>query len=249
MVQGNRRQLAETKTCPQCRKHFSCEYTGGRRKTYCSSVCQIQSKKEAQAEWRRKQPRCDGIDCENPVRAYQAKECNRCFNIRRNGAAGKCNIEGCDAPAIRRQGTQCEMHYYRARRTGTTNILKPSYRHITSAGYINIKDAGHPLAGINGWVYEHRAVLYLKLGPEDQHCFWCDEALKWANLVVDHLNEDKSDNHPDNLVAACNNCNRARGSLIPFLKRLQPRSLDELIARIKDTVLTIKTEENRRRVA
>jgi len=56
-------------------------------------------------------------------------------------------------------------------------------------------------------------------------CYWCGLSLDWPIAVVDHLNEDKADNRLENLVISCNNCNRARGALIPFIRRMKSTSL------------------------
>lgn len=78
-----------------------------------------------------------------------------------------------------------------------------------SRGYIFLLLPDHPLA--NGrWVYEHRVALYEKLGPGPQECWWCGRAISWEeNLDVDHLDYDRSNNDPSNLVPSCRACNRA----------------------------------------
>lgn len=35
-----------------------------------------------------------------------------------------CTVDGCEREATRRRRTWCEMHYYRARRTGTTELIQ-----------------------------------------------------------------------------------------------------------------------------
>lgn len=87
-------------------------------------------------------------------------------------------------------------------------------------------DIHHPVAVINGavkgpravkaTVYEHKYVLYEKIGPGPHPCHWCGVPLNWipgtreGALLADHLNEDKRDNRPENLVPACNGCNTIR---------------------------------------
>lgn len=122
------------------------------------------------------------------------------------------------------------------------NILKlrnprvprtPTYTYRTGAGYIKVYRPGHPLAASDGTVFEHRHVAYERHGGECPACYWCNARLSWATAVVDHLNEAKSDNRPDNLVVACNDCNRARGAMLPFLRRVKPDSQEHLLALVR----------------
>ena len=50
----------------------------------------------------------------------------------------------------------------------------------------------HPLAD-GGLVFEHRLVVYEDTQGADPSCFWCDKAMTWATVVLDHLNEVKDD--------------------------------------------------------
>lgn len=72
----------------------------------------------------------------------------------------------------------------------------------------------HPLASKNGDVGEHRMVLYDKIGPGPHPCYWgCGKLLEWGGLegiIADHVDHDKSNNDPANLVPSCNPCNWRR---------------------------------------
>lgn len=70
----------------------------------------------------------------------------------------------------------------------------------------------HPLADGRGTVLEHRLVLWNKLEGKDAPCHWCRKPLSWKKrtLCVDHLDEDITNNDPDNLVPACRPCNANR---------------------------------------
>lgn len=69
----------------------------------------------------------------------------------------------------------------------------------------------HPVAK-NGQAYEHRAVLFDKIGPGVHDCHWCGKAVEWfVDLTVDHLDCVKGNNDPGNLVPCCAGCNRRRG--------------------------------------
>lgn len=92
----------------------------------------------------------------------------------------------------------------------------------------------HPLA-INdrGQVWEHRAVLWDKVGGGTHPCHYCGKPVQWYlpktrderhavdELTVEHLNRDRSDNRPENLVPSCLGCNVAQGNRVPTV-RIQP---------------------------
>lgn len=85
----------------------------------------------------------------------------------------------------------------------------------------------HPLAqdSGNGYgkVYEHRLVLFDKIGPWDHECYWCKKSIRWGNdcdadvIVVDHLDGNEWNNTPENLVPSCRRCNIQRSIRPDFL--------------------------------
>ncbi len=91
-------------------------------------------------------------------------------------------------------------------------------RPITSKGYRIKRMPAHPLASSQGYLLEHRGVFYEHAGPGPHSCHWCGLPLRFVSapilsrdvLVVDHLNGDKLDNRPGNLVPSCNSCNVRR---------------------------------------
>jgi len=90
-------------------------------------------------------------------------------------------------------------------------IIFQGYRVLTA-------QYGHPLAGSNGQLREHRKVLFDAIGVGPHECHWnqwsaCGQlSLEWdtGTLCADHLNEDKLDNRPENLVPSCCICNLNR---------------------------------------
>lgn len=91
--------------------------------------------------------------------------------------------------------------------------------HTNKQGYRVIKAHGHPMANTQGGALEHRVRLYDVLGPGDQPCHWCGLRLAWLSLdrrvklCIDHLDNDKTNNDPTNLVPCCYACNTRRGSI------------------------------------
>ncbi len=137
----------------------------------------------------------------------------------------KCKVDGCNNRANRVGHGMCEACYYRQRRIGTTERKAYKFKYITGAGYIKLYRPDHPLSDSNGNVYEHRMVMYEAAGNGEQKCIWCGKIIGWDKLVIDHLNENKQDNSIENLVISCNDCNRARGAVLPFIERLSDESL------------------------
>jgi hypothetical protein len=101
----------------------------------------------------------------------------------------------------------------------------------------------HPLRapGCN-YVYEHRVVLWEKIGPGTHPCHHCGIHVTWlpgegarsGALVVDHLDHDRRNNDPSNLVPSCNPCNQGR----------QPRK-----NRVRDDELFIVADDGTRKRA
>lgn len=78
-------------------------------------------------------------------------------------------------------------------------------------GYWQIKLPEHPVSGARGLAFVHRVTLYDKIGPGTHKCYYCPVEVTWfVDLECDHLDHNKDNNDPDNLVACCRICNRAR---------------------------------------
>lgn len=131
-------------------------------------------------------------------------------------------VEGCQRRRAKRSRA-CSMHAERRRLHGVYGPAEPMRADngagsTTSAGYRILTGSAHPLAAAQGKVLVHRRVLYVKIGPGAHPCHWCGTVVVWRvgrikadSLIADHLDEDRTNNAPENLVASCNPCNANRG--------------------------------------
>ena len=78
---------------------------------------------------------------------------------------------------------------------------------------MRLRMPGHPLASARGRVFEHRMVLYNRIGAGPHPCELCGEILEWPEIVVDHVNCVRTDNRLENLRVCCRGCNARRGSM------------------------------------
>lgn len=75
----------------------------------------------------------------------------------------------------------------------------------------------HPACHKFGITPVHKLVLWDKLAGQDAKCNWCDKDIFWNSddwndkLVADHVDTNKVNNEPSNLVPSCNRCNLTRG--------------------------------------
>ena len=84
-----------------------------------------------------------------------------------------------------------------------------------SGAYKYVRIPGHPLADKYGVVPEHRVLLFAHIGDGTHACHHCETPVSWSAggrtargvLVVDHLDEDKTNNQIENLVPSCHSCN------------------------------------------
>lgn len=200
--------MTRTRVCPACRSPFSFEIEIGAGPKYCTDACRSAARTEAVAERRRVASLCRTPECQNKA-------------SRKNGL--------------------CESCYVYEWRTGKARdpkrkAYKLKYSVRTNGVYRIIKVPGHPLADSNGNVYHHRLIAFAKHNGVCPPCHWCEEPLEWKRTHIDHLNETKADNRPENLVVACCRCNRARGALLGFIRALSEVKFDELVGLMRSQV-------------
>jgi hypothetical protein len=84
-----------------------------------------------------------------------------------------------------------------------------------AGGYLRVYVPDHPLASAQGLVQVHRLVLADEIGLDYAICPYCGRTVDWFGkgshrLVVDHLDDNKINNSPENLVPSCTSCNAHR---------------------------------------
>jgi hypothetical protein len=136
-----------------------------------------------------------------------------------------CSVVGCERRA--KAHGLCNTHNERRRRTGSVMAALPIRLHDrsprpTTNGYLIVRRPNHILATRAGEVLQHRLVLFEAIGFGPHLCHWCGSHVNWSParpqvdvnvLVVDHLDEVKTNNEPGNLVAACQPCNWGRAEV------------------------------------
>jgi hypothetical protein len=155
--------------------------------------------------------------CSDPCRGERRKQ-----NLR---GRPLCIVDGCVNPRCYKSGI-CNSCYYRRKRTGTVERRVYRHRSVTTHGYVVLIDTNpHPLKKAGRPLYEHRKVLYDCIGPGPHSCHWCGSIINWINgrcvlgsLVPDHLDGNKRNNDPANLVPACNRCNATRGLFMKWVR-------------------------------
>lgn len=105
-----------------------------------------------------------------------------------------------------------------------SEVRRGSYRgestrgHLAQGYFVLCNQFSHLLASSDGQVAEHRLVLWGKLGCKtldcEHECHWgCGRVLTWGGthgIQADHLDEDRLNNDPENLVPSCLTCNVSR---------------------------------------
>jgi hypothetical protein len=127
-----------------------------------------------------------------------------------------CVIEGCGEPRFRHRGriksSYCGNHRWRKSKYGDPLAAGKDRR-----GRISVDHHGYE---IQYQQKRHRLVLLAKIGPGEHPCHWCKRVVTWDKsapadedgLVVDHLDNNKRNNDPANLVPSCTACNTSRQS-------------------------------------
>lgn len=134
-----------------------------------------------------------------------------------------CKAKECKRKSTYKGLNLCQKHYFRFWRNGRLDKIpkserkkppkrKRKYRTQNAKGYQMIDSVDHPLAMKNGYVYEHRMIIYLEFGENLPPCECCGKLVKWKNYSchIDHKDEDVTNNERSNLRVLCNGCNVGR---------------------------------------
>lgn len=125
----------------------------------------------------------------------------------------RCSIENCSRPVMYKARGICQVHYFRFMRNGHYELVRAprvQFRRVNAVGYVQVYDKGHPLAMVDGFVYEHRAVVYARYGDDLPPCELCGKAINWATCHVDHRDDSVDNNESSNLRPLCAGCNTSR---------------------------------------
>lgn len=123
-----------------------------------------------------------------------------------------CKVDGCGMKAKYKGDQLCQKHYFRIRRNGVLELKPKSrkYRTQNPAGYQKLYEPTHPLVNSDGYVYEHRMVVWSVCGKNLPACEICGRATDWATCHIDHRDDDVTHNAPSNLRPLCAQCNIKR---------------------------------------
>lgn len=148
--------------------------------------------------------------------------------MKKAGDSVICKIEGCARKAMYQAQQVCQKHYFRFMRTGSYQLLPKPQRIIRrqdSRGYWQLYMPDHPLADSTGQVWEHRKIVYDRIGDVIPSCELCGKPLTWKIAHIDHIDENPSNNDPQNLRPLCGPCNTRRGEQRPQYLRKGRRAI------------------------
>lgn len=139
-------------------------------------------------------------------------------NVGNKRGTGRALCEVGDCGRIVKGRGLCGRHYMRAYRHGDVTTGEGRYGSgwLRPDGYIETRRTGHVLATAHGFLLMHRLNLFDRIGFGPHRCHWCSTPINWGLgvgkgvLVVDHVDADRSNNQPPNLVPSCHPCNIRR---------------------------------------
>lgn len=124
----------------------------------------------------------------------------------------KCSVAECSSNAHYVEACLCQKHYFRQWRYGTTALTRTRQLRVTmpGKGYQRLYEPDHPLADTQGYVGEHRKVVFSQIGFELKSCALCGKPETWETVHIDHIDQNIKNNEPSNLRPLCRPCNTFR---------------------------------------
>ncbi len=186
--------------CDECGKTMWTYPNAARPRRFCSRVCWRESKSTLVTV------ACQNCSTEFRVPQSQAKDRKYCSVSCKSSnpefrALLSTSLSGQEISPERRRKSSLTKGG-----TGEGWRIEGGYKVLTGV-------YDHPLSPKTGVVFEHRKVLYDKIGPGTHKCHWdCGKILSWggkSGINTDHLDGDQLNNEPDNLVPSCFGCNRS----------------------------------------
>jgi 5-methylcytosine-specific restriction endonuclease McrA len=115
----------------------------------------------------------------------------------------------------------CQMHYFRFMRHSDYGVHREPRKQLVRSnakGYVMLYAPEHPLAMRDGFVYEHRFMVYARYGDELPDCELCGAHTFWSTCHIDHRDDVVTNNEHSNLRPLCRGCNVSRSGR-PSTKR------------------------------
>lgn len=133
----------------------------------------------------------------------------------------QCSVEKCGREAMYKADVLCQKHYFRKIRNGTFQTkleikkLAQGFSRqpritMPGRGYIRLYLPDHPLRDTQGYVSEHRKIMFDKIGYLLNACELCGKHQTWETVHIDHIDNDPKNNAPINLRPLCRSCNTRR---------------------------------------
>jgi hypothetical protein len=179
-------------TCIVCRDELKRKFLAANREHVREYGRKRWRAKSAQLEESRKARRAARAASREELKAREREERARLREERRAARRAArpapppittvCSVARCDVLVRSRHSELCNTHYFRKRRTGSTDDPVHAMRFPASNGYIVAIRRGHELARYGGQAYEHRFVYYDLHGEGPFACHWCAKEVTWDTL-------------------------------------------------------------------